>query len=114
MLKEFKKTLEEYKISVGRANSEATKAYSFLEFIRDTFKNAKLSAGTPKELELEKFITSNKTVLIKGRMDARLGNLIIEFETDISSYQNAKLMRLLPNLGSIPRSYGTTREEYLV
>ncbi|MFZ0510777.1 MAG: hypothetical protein WAM14_04150 [Candidatus Nitrosopolaris sp.] len=32
-----------------------------------------------------KFNKSNKTILIRGRMDARLGNLIIEFETNIIS-----------------------------
>lgn len=32
-----------------------------------------------------KFNKSNKTILIRDRTDARLGNLIIEFETNIIS-----------------------------
>src|SRR5689334_7797928 len=83
-IKDFQQLLEEYIGALGRANSEAAKAYLFLEFVRGVFKGVKLNAGTPEELELEKFIKSNNTILIKGRIDARLGNLIIEFETHLS------------------------------
>jgi type I restriction-modification system DNA methylase subunit len=68
--------------------SEDTKSFLFLEFIRDVFKD--VNANQPHRIypELEKVISSNTTVLIRGRVDAFLGNIIIEFESDLTRYRS--------------------------
>lgn len=77
----FQKWLEEYLVDVQRANSEASKAFLFLEFSRGVFKQ--IDADYLEKLFpiLEKHITAKaKTLVVKGRIDAFLGNLIIEFK----------------------------------
>ena len=79
----FEGRLKRYTLEVAKANSEDAKAFYFLEFIRDVFRN--IQADNPYKLypEIERSIHSDKTILIKGRMDAFLGNLIIEFESNL-------------------------------
>ncbi len=77
----FQKWLEEYLVDVQQANSEASKAFLFLEFSRGVFKQ--IDADYLEKLFpiLEKHITAKaKTLVVKGRIDAFLGNLIIEFK----------------------------------
>ena len=83
MIDEYKHRQLRYGREVAMQNSEKSKAFLFLEFIRDVFKD--IQAAYPHNLypELEKYIASNKTVLIRGIMDAFLGNLIIEFESNL-------------------------------
>jgi len=82
-LSEFKNRLEKYISETSTSTGEATKAYFFLEFIRDVFKD--VTSDKPHKLypKLEKSIKSEKTILIKGRADAIIGNLIIEFEKNL-------------------------------
>jgi hypothetical protein len=79
-MEEFAKKLTEYISDISYANSEASKANIFLSFIKRIFEDVK--ANFPQNLipQLEKRITSNKTILVSGRIDAYLGNVIIEFE----------------------------------
>jgi hypothetical protein len=71
------------------AESEATKAYLFLEFVRSIFiikeSNEELEVNYPHKLyrDLEKSIKSDKVLIVMGRIDALLGNIIIEFEIDL-------------------------------
>lgn len=77
----FQKSLEKYLEDAQRANSEASKAYLFLEFSRGVFKQ--INADYLEKLfpVLEKHLTTKaKTLIVKGRIDAFLGNLIIEFK----------------------------------
>jgi len=80
----FKRALQGYLRNVRRAHSEPSKAFRFLSFVRDTFKD--VNADYAEELwpELEKYVRhKHGTVLVKGYIDALLGNLIIEFESDL-------------------------------
>ena len=77
----FDKSLGLYLKDIERANSEASKAYLYLEFARGVFRQ--LDADYLEKLfpVLEKHLKSKaKTVVVKGRIDAFLGNLIIEFK----------------------------------
>ena len=77
----FQKSLEKYLEDVQRANSEASKAYLFLEFSRGVFKQANTDYLEKLFPVLEKHLTAKeKTLMVKGRIDAFLGNLIIEFK----------------------------------
>lgn len=80
----FEKSLEHYLKDVEQANSEASKAYLFLEFSRGTFKQ--IDADYLEKLfpVLEKHLKGTaKTIVVKGRIDAFLGNLIIEFKKNL-------------------------------
>ena len=87
LIDEYLQKHQRYVRQVAKQNSEAGRAFYFLEFIRNVFEN--VQASHPHELypELEKYIASKKTVLIRGRIDAFLGNLIIEFESDLRKYK---------------------------
>lgn len=80
---DFRHRLQNYSHEIAVANSEAGKAFLFLEFVRNSFRG--VDANTPHRLypDLERHIKSDKTVLIKGRVDAFLGNVIIEFEGNL-------------------------------
>jgi hypothetical protein len=78
---DFEKSLKKYVDDAHQANSEASRAYLFLEFARGTFKQ--INADYLERLfpVLEKHLTTKaKTLVVKGRVDAFLGNLIIEFK----------------------------------
>jgi len=77
----FAERLKRYLDGVQKAGSEAGKAFHFLEFVRDVFKQ--LDMGYLEKLypELEKYIKfRSKTLMVRGRPDAFLGNIIIEFK----------------------------------
>ncbi len=82
-IKDFEQRLKSYTFEVAKANNEATKAYVFLEFIHDVFREVQVDNPHKLYPALEKSIKSEKTLLIKGRVDAILGNLIIEFESNL-------------------------------
>lgn len=80
----FEKALEKYCENVRRANTEAGKAFQFLVFTRDVFKEIKADYLEKSFPELEKHLTTKaKTLVFKGRIDAFLGNLIIEFKKSL-------------------------------
>ena len=84
---EFKKKFDEYKAEVAQATSESTKAFLFLEFVRKIFGGLNADYAERMMPELEKFVRMEQgTVIIKGRIDALLGNLIIEFERELDEY----------------------------
>jgi hypothetical protein len=77
----FSDSLKKYCESVSRANSEASKAFQFLVFTRDAFKDLNADYLEKAFPELEKHLSGKaKTLAFKGRIDAFLGNLIIEFK----------------------------------
>jgi hypothetical protein len=84
---EFKRKFDEYKAEVAQATSESTKAFLFLEFVRKIFGSLNADYAERMMPELEKFVKVNQgTVIIRGRIDALLGNLIIEFERELDEY----------------------------
>lgn len=77
----FKEKLPGYLQEVRQANSEASKALSLLMLIRRTFED--ICADNPSKLipELERYVKARAgTVIIRGRIDALLGNLVIELK----------------------------------
>jgi methylase of polypeptide subunit release factors len=80
----FEESLKRYLEDVKLANSEASKAYLFLEFLRNTFKQANTDYLEKLFPVLEKHLRGTaKTLVVKGRVDAFLGNLIIEFKKNL-------------------------------
>ena len=78
---DFEENFERYLKDVSLANSEASKSYLFLEFIRNTFKQVNVDYSEKLYPDLEKHLVGKtKTLTVKGRPDAMLGNLIIEFK----------------------------------
>ncbi len=83
---DFPEKLERYIHDLRKVSSEANKSYLFLSLVRDTFKNVSADYLERSFPELERFVKyKNKTIAIKGRIDALLGNVIIEFERDMKS-----------------------------
>jgi SAM-dependent methyltransferase len=73
-----------YLDDVRRVRTETNKAYLFLEFIRAVFSG--IGADYVERLfpDLERFVrVREKTVVVRGRIDAVLGNLLVEFESDL-------------------------------
>lgn len=84
---EFKKKFDEYKKKVEGVTSESWKAYLFLEFIKEIFRDVNADYAERMMPELEKFVkTKQGTVVTKGRIDAILGNLIIEFKKKLDDF----------------------------
>lgn len=83
-IKDFEKRLRNYIVEVKQAKSEPDKAFLFLELCRRIFED--IDIGKPHVLypKLERNIKSEKTILIRGRPDAILGNVIVEFEIDLN------------------------------
>jgi len=80
----FDKQLEQYLDDVERANSEASKAYLFYEFSRNVFRQINVEYLEKLFPVLEKHLaTKSSTLVVRGRVDAFLGNLIIEFKKNL-------------------------------
>jgi type I restriction-modification system DNA methylase subunit len=78
---------------VNKQGSEAGKALLFLEFVRDIFKEIRMDYLEKLYPQVEKHIKlQSKTLVVRGRPDALLGNLIIEFKMKLekSSLQEAE------------------------
>jgi hypothetical protein len=85
---QFESRFGTYVSQVGRANSEATRGFLFLEFLRASFpKVGEDRADQADRLlpELEKVVSFHEgAVAIRGRIDALLSNVIIEFKTELN------------------------------
>lgn len=89
---DFESRFEEYLNTVSKATSEASKTFLFLNFVSEVFRGVNASYAEELLPELEKYIrVKHKTVVVAGRVDVFLGNLIIEFESDlVSNLQEAE------------------------
>src|SRR5207253_1785561 len=77
----FAGRLAKYLYEISRAGSEAGRAFHFLEFVRGVYKEVDMEYLERLHPDLERHIKlKNKTLMVRGRVDAFLGNLIIEFE----------------------------------
>src|SRR3972149_6178763 len=82
----FDKQLQSYLTDVERANSEASKAFLFLEFSRNVFRTINVDYLEKLFPVLEKHLTTkSSTLIVRGRVDAFLGNLIVEFKKNLDS-----------------------------
>lgn len=85
----FKESLETYSMKVSKANSEAAKAFLFLEFLRKAFNRLEVDYAETLDPVLEKSLKhvarkGDRTIMVRGRVDAFLGNLIIEFKKSLN------------------------------
>jgi hypothetical protein len=89
--REYQNALKRYISDVGTAENEAAKAARFFMFLPQIYKGIKPEYADRvfEELKIEKPVldkikSKGKTVIVRGRIDSLLGNVIFEFEKDLS------------------------------
>lgn len=99
--KEFHAALEEYITNVSSAENEAAKATRFYMFLPQIYKGIKPEYADKvfRELKIEKSVvdtavSKGKTIIIRGRIDSTLGNVIFEFEKNLSKTHEEALEQL--------------------
>ncbi len=81
---EFEQKLAQYRTEIQRANTEPSRAFLFLELVRQTFGSINTDYAERLLPELESSVRMKQaTVVIYGRIDALLNNLIIEFKNHL-------------------------------
>lgn len=111
----FADSLQEYLDRVRRANSEAALGHHFLTFIQETFSTLECDQAHRMLPFLEEFVQIEEaTVAFGGRIDARLGNVIIEFKTDLASYLNDAKDQLRHYITAIWNEQGWDQKYYLI
>jgi len=82
---EFSERLAQYLVETNKVHTEASKAHYFLIFIRDIFSDIDAKYSYQLFPYLENYLRNKKGTLgIRGRADALLGNLIIEFKDELT------------------------------
>jgi type I restriction-modification system DNA methylase subunit len=87
--------IKEYTEQVLSLNTESAKAQKFLILLKDIFGD--VNAGFVEDYlhGVEKYVSvKNKDIILRGRIDALYGNLIIEFEKDLRKSLNEALEQL--------------------
>lgn len=83
-LSDFGDKLNDYIGEISKANTEISKSFLFLEFIRNIFKNVNAENALKSEPKMEKYVKlKQSTLIIRGRIDVLLGNIIIEFKDEL-------------------------------
>ena len=81
----FSERLKRYLDDVHRAGSEVGKSFLYLEFVRDTFRQIDMDYLERLYPELEKYFKfKSKTLLVRGKSDAFLSNVVIEFKMELT------------------------------
>jgi len=112
---DFSERLENYFFDVNKVHTEASKAYLFLNFIRDVFSGIDARYSYQLFPYLEKYLKNKEgTVSIKGRADALLGNLIIEFKDELTKGKLQTAKEELRRYISIVWSNEKERPKYLL
>lgn len=112
----FEDRLRHYCQEISPQGTEAGKAYLFLEFVRAVFSSVSADYVSRLYPEIERSIRfESKTLAIRGRMDAFLGNVIIEFkmqlgESDLEQAKN-ELKKYVATLWSLS---GIVRVKFIV
>lgn len=111
---DFADSLADYLERIRRANSEASLGFQFLSFIQDTFSTLDSDQAHRMLPILEEYVKIKKaTVVISGRIDARLGNVLVEFKVDRDDFSDAK-EQLKKYIAAIWTEQGRTQSYYLV
>lgn len=111
----FADSLDDYLERAHKANSEAALGHHFLTFIQDTFDTLNSAEADDLLPFLEEHVaTEGAAVAIQGRIDARLGNVIIEFKTDLDSYQSDAEEQLREYITAVWSEQGRDQSYYLV
>ena len=81
----FEQRLKRYLSDVQRQNSEAGKAFLYLEFVRDVFRQIDMDYLERLYPDLERYMKfKSKTLVVKGKSDAFLSNVIVEFKVELT------------------------------
>jgi hypothetical protein len=112
----FEERLHQYRREISRQSTEAGKAYLFLEFIRAVFSTINADHVSRLYPEIERSIRyESRTLAIRGRIDAFLGNVIIEFKMQMGEpyleQARNELKRYVATLWSLS---GTVRVRFIV
>ncbi|HLA48344.1 MAG TPA: hypothetical protein VJ084_03865, partial [Nitrospinota bacterium] len=87
--------LKEYIEQVSSLNTESAKTQRFLILLKDLFGNVSVNFVEDYLHGVEKYISvKQKDIILRGRIDALYGNLIIEFEKDLRKSLNEALEQL--------------------
>jgi len=84
MSEDFQELLTRYVQDIKRVTSEANKSFFFIQLVQNTFK-AKIDYLEKVFPQIEKFVQfKGRAVASKGEIDSLLGNVVIEFESNIN------------------------------
>jgi N-6 DNA methylase len=110
---DFPERLAKYRENVSKASSEEGKAFFFLEFARASFSG--ISSGNLEEMYpiLQKHIKRKNGIAIVGRPDAFLGNLIVEFKSDLDRFGEDARSQLRRYIAILWSNQGKKRVNYL-
>jgi hypothetical protein len=110
---DFADRLAKYRVEVTRAVSEENKAFFFLEFARASFKG--IRSGNLEEMYpvLQRHIKRKSGVAIVGRPDALLGNLIVEFKSDLDKFSEDARAQLRRYIAILWTNQGRKRVKYI-
>ena len=99
--KEYRKALKEYVSGVSSAENEATKGTHFYMFLPKIYEGIKPEYADKvfRELKVERSVadmvaSKGTTIIVRGRIDSTLGNVIFEFEKDLLKTQQEALEQL--------------------
>jgi len=82
-IEDFQELFERYLQDVRRVTSEANKSFFFIQLVQNAFK-AKIDYLEKVFPQIEKFVDfKGKVVVSRGRIDSLLGNVLIEFESNV-------------------------------
>lgn len=86
---------KEYAEQISSLNTESAKAQRFLILLKDLFGDVSVNFVEDYLHGVEKYISvKQKDIILRGRIDALYGNLIIEFEKDLRKSFNEALEQL--------------------
>jgi N-6 DNA Methylase len=110
---DFPVRLARYREEVTKATSEEGKAFFFLEFARASFQG--IRSGNLEEIYpvLQKHIKRKNGIAIVGRPDAFLGNLIVEFKSDLDRFRDDARSQLQRYIAILWSNQGKRRVNYL-
>jgi hypothetical protein len=104
----FEQKISTYKQAVVRQNTETAKAFLFLEFVRAVFGDINADHLETMVPQLEKFVKVRQgTVIVRGRIDALLGNMVIEFKRHLTEASIAESKEQLKKYLSVLLCEGT-------
>lgn len=114
-LDDFEEDLGSYLDNIDTANSEATLGHYFLTFVQDTFSTLDSNRADRMMPYLEEYVRTKKaTVAIGGRIDAHMGNVLLEFKTDLESDLDDAKSQLRQYITAIWQNQGQDQRYYLV
>ncbi len=83
-IEKFQELFAKYLQDVRRVAGEANKSFFFIQLVQNAFKS-KIDYLEKVFPQIEKFVEfKGKMVVAKGRIDSLLGNVLIEFESDVA------------------------------